>query len=110
MKRLLIIVVSCLVLSLTLLSSSRIVSAQSSSEWAPALGNIYKGVKLYNLGQNKVHWGTVIGWNDEYKNPLTGQKMRAVLVRMEADGSLEWKDREWLIKNNAVRKDDPALK
>lgn len=83
---------------------------QNHTGWLPAGGNIWKGVKLYSgYGHDKIYVGQVIDWSETYTVPYTGEKIRAIQILMH-DGSTEWKDRAYIIKNTFVKKGDPALK
>jgi hypothetical protein len=83
-------------------------TTSSDSEWADARGRLWTGVKLYH-GPARMYVGDALGGNNNYRDPLTGEKMRAVKVRMES-GSEEWKSRNAIVVGPwYVRRDDPAL-
>jgi hypothetical protein len=80
----------------------------SRSEWVDAGGHLWTGVKLY-YGPARVYVGDVLGGNENYVDPFTGDKMRGLKVRM-ANGGDEWKDRDAVnLGPWYVRRDDPAL-
>ncbi len=81
-----------------------------SQKWIPAGTNIWQGVKLYSgKGNDKIYVGQVMAWSENYTIPGTGEKIRAIQIQMH-DGSIEWKDREYIIWNTFVKKNDPAVK
>jgi hypothetical protein len=92
-----------------LCGSMILTTAFADDGWISAAGNIWKGVKLYvGNGPNKIYVGQVLDWTEDYPVPGTGQKIRAVKIRMN-DGSIEWKSRDYIIRNTFIKRDDPAL-
>jgi hypothetical protein len=80
---------------------------------------LYTGVRLYtwSVQQGMTYVCEVLGGNERYTDPASGQVFRAVKVRYP-DGSEEWVDRQaivgtmhnWRGGRVYVRTDDPALK
>lgn len=86
-------------------------SSRQNNTWLQAGGRIWTGVKLYyGKGNDKRYVGEVLGGNDHYVAPLSGQRFRGVKIRMKS-GSVEWKDRSYVATSDwYIRSDDPALK
>lgn len=88
------------------------VGRTTGSEWIKPAGHFYTGVKLYvgmeDGGKELV--GTVLGGNDNYVNPATGERYRAVKIAFES-GRVEWRDRMEIGAGPTwwVRRDDPAI-
>ena len=73
-----------------------------------ASGNLWTGVQLY-FGPAKMYVGEVLGGNENYTDPDTGQTFRGVKLRMKS-GSMEWKDRNAIISGDwYVKESDPAI-
>ena len=84
-------------------------SCAPPSKWASAGGNIWTGVRIYSgQGEQKTYVGEIIGGNENYTDPMTGNTFRGVKLRM-ASGAEEWKDRSALIQWGFVEREDPAI-
>lgn len=81
-----------------------------ASPWLSPAGRIWTGVILwYGEGDTKMRVGEVLGGNDDYVDPITGQQFRGIKLRM-ASGKAEWKNRDAIIDGGwYVRADDPAI-
>jgi ribosomal protein L34E len=82
--------------------------------WVPVLGNIRPGVKVYLGPGPKTYWAEVVDIEEHHKMLLpdgTIKEFRGIRVRFP-NGSIEWKDLDWLINQSHgqffIREDDPA--
>ena len=101
-----------IILFLVLLSNTSPNKGSVDGEYVHASSNIWSGVKLYyGTGEDKHYGFEVLGGNDNYTDPITGQNFRGLKVRYP-DGYEEWKDRNYIINGELywVKADDPALK
>ncbi len=83
-----------------------------STKWTQACGHIYTGVKIYyGSDNNNFYVGKVLGGNERYTDPFTGEKFRGVKLLMKS-GRTEWKKRSAICSDSnwIVKGDDPALK
>ena len=81
------------------------------NEWVGCSMHIWTGVTLYfGEGDQKTLFGDVLGGNERYTSPITGETFRGVKITTKS-GKAEWKDRDTLITSSwcFVRKNDPAL-
>jgi hypothetical protein len=86
-------------------------AATPKAEWVGCSMHLWTGVKLYyGEGDNKAFFGEVLGGNESYTSPITGERFRGVKITTKK-GKAEWKDRDALITSSwcFIRKDDPAL-
>ena len=78
-------------------SRSSTTKKSNSSQWESILELWHPGTKIYyGLGENKKYWATVMDIGDIYVN---GRKTKGVLLSFP-DGSVEWKDRMYIKRND----------